>query len=474
MGQCDIFMTTNKHLARQHDTVNCSAEVGVGDNARTNRTREGWDSRKHRHHRTLNRISQVQVTLQDSADDWTYRRADTKQITHGIHPYPAMMIPQVARRRIATYGCYGAVLFDPYCGSGTTLLAGFLAGMNAVGTDLNPLARLIARVKTTPLDIDALDNEAAHLPVFSSSAELPTPPITNPVTNIDYWFAASAQHDLAALRLHIDAIGNPVLADALRVAFALTVREASWTRKSEFKLCRMLRSQMARHKPQPLVFMAQATTNVRRALQALNAVAPAATPLPAVHQFNTVHGVPADTLAPESVDLVVTSPPYGDSKTTVAYGQFSRLASQWLGFADASRIDTMLMGGGKLKRVAKFGFPKLDDTIARIAEIDERRACEVASFFADYQASISHVATRVARGGHACYVVGNRTVKSCVIPTAEATAAFFESNGFTTEAMCTRNIPNKRMPAANSPSNVRGAIGKTMTTEKIVICRKIE
>ena len=232
-------MTTNKHLLRHHNTVNCSSEVYIGDNARTNLVAQGWDRRERHHHRALNYISGAPATPQDS-DDWTYRRADTKQITHAIHPYPAMMIPQVARRLIATYGCEGSVLFDPYCGSGTTLLEGFLAGMSAVGTDLNPLARLIARVKTTPLDIDALDDEAAHLPVFTSPAELPIPD----VTNMDYWFSTGAQHNLAALRLHIDAIRNPALADVFRVAFALTVRAASWARKSEFKLCRISPSQM--------------------------------------------------------------------------------------------------------------------------------------------------------------------------------------------------------------------------------------
>ena len=414
-------------------------------------------------------IGAAQATVQESADDWTYRTADTKQITHGIHPYPAMMIPQVARRLTDTYGRKEGVLFDPYCGSGTTLLEGMLAGMVAAGTDLNPLARLIASVKTTPVNVGALDKEIAHFPASAPSTDLTIPA----VTNIDYWFSAESQRDLAAIRQHIKCIENPAIADVFRVAFSLTVRKASWTRKSEFKLYRIPDSQMGKHNPAPFAFMAQALANIRSALLALKRATSGQTGLPAVHEFNTVNGVPSDAIAPGSVNLVVTSPPYGDSRTTVAYGQFSRLASQWLGFADASRVDNMLMGGGRLDRAAQFGVRKLDGIIARIAEIDERRACEVASFFEDYRASIGHVAALVARGGHACYVVGNRTVKGCVVPTAEATAAFFEKKGFTTAAVCTRDIPNKRMPAVNSPSNVPGEVGKTMTTEQIVICRKV-
>ena len=48
--------------------------------------------------------------------EWDYRTANTKEYTHGIHPYPAMMIPQVARRLIGEFGVGDGLLFDPYCG----------------------------------------------------------------------------------------------------------------------------------------------------------------------------------------------------------------------------------------------------------------------------------------------------------------------------------------------------------------------
>ena len=83
-----------------------------------------------------------------------------------------------------------------------------------------------------------------------------------------------------------------------------------------------------------------------------------------------------------------------------------------------------------------------------------------------------NVSSVVKRGGYACYVVGNRTVNGIEIPTAEATAAFFEMSGFTHVDTFRRNIPNKRMPSMNSPTNVPGKLGSTMKTEYIVICQK--
>ena len=404
-----------------------------------------------------------------AAEDWTFRTADTKQVSHGIHPYPAMMIPQVAHRLTENYGSKGGLLFDPYCGSGTALLEGMLAGMAAIGTDLNPLARLIARVKTRPVNIAALDREIVRFRGTRAFSDVPIPP----VPNIDYWFSASVQRDLAAIRQHIDAIRNAAVADAFRLAFSLTVRKASWARNSEFKLYRIPACQIAEHNPDTRGIMGQALEKVRQALQALGHATANGYALPAVHEFNTVSGVPTAILTQGAVDIVVTSPPYGDSRTTVAYGQFSRLSSQWLGYAGANRVDNILMGGRKVDEAAQFGFDKLDRVIADIAGIDKRRACEVAAFFEDYRASIGHVAATMKQGGYACYVVGNRTVKGHRVPTSETTAAFFEENGFDTTAICNRNIPNKRMPSVNSPSNVPGEVGNTMTAEQIVICRKV-
>ena len=218
--------------------------------------------------------------------------------------------------------------------------------------------------------------------------------------------------------------------------------------------------------------MTRTLVDVRNALLTLRHVVPADAAPPSVHDFNTVHNIPPSLIAPGSVDLVVTSPPYGDSHTTVAYGQFSRLSSQWLGYEGAARVDNMLMGGSASDGHERFGFDKLNGVIGEIAALDDRRARAVEGFFTDYRASIRNVATAVRDGGHVCYVVGNRTVKGHEVPTAETTAAFFEAEGFELVELCTRNIPNKRMPSANSPSNIPGEVGKTMLAEHIVICRK--
>ena len=105
-------------------------------------------------------------------------------------------------------------------------------------------------------------------------------------------------------------------------------------------------------------------------------------------------------------DIVVTSPPYGDSHTTLAYGQYSRLSSEWLDYDNAQNVDRRLMGGRIGAIIPHFDCEPLDDALKQIAEIEEKRAREIAHIYADLETSIAHVSALLKPDSHACYVVG--------------------------------------------------------------------
>jgi DNA modification methylase len=68
---------------------------------------------------------------------------------HGFHTYPARMHPVTAERLVRALTAEGATVLDPFCGSGTVLVEALLASRRAIGTDLNPIAVRLARLKTT-------------------------------------------------------------------------------------------------------------------------------------------------------------------------------------------------------------------------------------------------------------------------------------------------------------------------------------
>lgn len=404
-------------------------------------------------------------------DRWSFREANTKEYTHCYHTYPAMMIPQVARSLIQEFKPQDKcrLLFDPYMGSGTSLVEASLAHIDSVGTDLNPLARLIAKVKTTVYDAKELQDEfdeiQSHLLFFSyndvKNREF------NRISNYAFWYAEESLLKLSYLSQQIE--GCSKNQDFFNVALSEVVREASFTRNGEFKRYRMEANKVKTFNPDVFgLFIEKVQRNLRGLEEYSKMIGESDVK---IYDFNSTFHIPDTAVAEESVDMVVTSPPYGDSRTTVAYGQFSRWANEWFSFDNAQTLDNLLMGGKRCQEQV-FITETIRDELQRIREIDIKRYYEVVSFLNDYWLSIQNVADTVRKGGVVCYVVGNRNVKGVQIPLDYFTAETFERCGLHHIITLVREIPNKRMPSKTSPTNVSGAKVDTMSNEYIVILNK--
>ena len=405
-------------------------------------------------------------------ESWDFRAFDTKEYTHCFHTYPAMMIPQIARKLLNAYGVEGGWLLDPYCGTGTSLVEASLFGMHSTGCDINPLVRLIATAKSTPVCLSALDETLSELneslfEIQYREGHLPDAPIPN-IPNLTYWFSEEVIRTLAHLRAVISDEKDKALQNFILVAFSETVREVSYTRNGEFKLYRMPENKLKNFKPDVLGIF---TKKLRRNRQGLAAYLEKRKNVNvSVSMVNTVEGQLPTPHPPAGYDIVITSPPYGDSQTTVAYGQFSRLAAEWIGLPNARKVDKIAMGGMRSKETL-IGSP-VSSAFEKIRLIDEKRAEEVSAFYIDLQRSISSIAEACSPHATICYVVGNRRVKGVVLPTDEFVVDTFRQHGFLHKTTIVRNIPNKRMPKKNSPSNIAGETSTTMHEENIVVCQR--
>jgi len=166
-------------------------------------------------------------------ESWDFRKSNTKEFTHCFHSYPAMMIPQVARRIIDNFGNKSKILFDPYCGTGTSLVEANLKGINAIGTDINPLARLIAITKTTKTDIQILDlflyDFMNYFFSINFNIETPKSLIIPQIKNIDFWFSKSVQKQLGVLLGYIENINDIKVSKFLgTVPYPYKKKDAKW------------------------------------------------------------------------------------------------------------------------------------------------------------------------------------------------------------------------------------------------------
>lgn len=402
--------------------------------------------------------------------NWDFALENTKYFTHGIHPYPAMMIPQISRRLIAEEGKDAKTALDPFCGSGSVLLEFKLAGINCYGTDINPLALLISKVKTTPIEPIELEKNWRIINgkiKFGTNIipEIPT------FSNIEYWFKPSVIKRLSIIKSVLNKITDENIKDFFLVCFSETVRKVSNTRGGEFKLYRIPEEKLAVYQPDvDKVFSNIVERNIKSMYQFYTTYTSGVKKISWVKLLNE-NFTQKTSLKSKSIDLIVTSPPYGDSRTTVAYGQFTRLSLQWLGFPNevVKRLDKDGLGGVNKHENLDLDSNTLKKILLKIGKKDERRAGDVLSFFIDFYKCAKEMDRVLSDAGKICIVIGNRTVKEIKIPTDRIFVELFESLGYKHKRTVMRRIPNKRMPKRNSPTNVVGKTVSTMNEENIIV-----
>lgn len=90
--------------------------------------------------------------------NWNFENADTQYSLHRFHWYPATFIPQIPAYLIEFFSKPGEVIYDPFCGVGTTLVEALRLGRKAIGVDVNYIACMIARSKITLFEANVIEN----------------------------------------------------------------------------------------------------------------------------------------------------------------------------------------------------------------------------------------------------------------------------------------------------------------------------
>ena len=401
-------------------------------------------------------MSSLAENIKDFSAKYDFAGQSYSSMYPNLHKYPATMLPQIGVELLKDFNAKKTNLLDPYCGSGSSFISGVEYGIKVfVGFDLNPLAVMIAKARLEFIETNELLeqknrllyklNDRANLATQNPKITLDFSPLSR-ITNLDFWIEKDAQKDLLHIFWLVKNIAYKPIQNLFLLAFSETLRESSFVRNNEFKLFRM--KNFEAYKPRVYEIFT-------RKLEAIT---------------QNYLGFYQPKLRGISFDICA-SPPYGDSKTTVAYGQFATFINEWLGFTQARKLDTQLLGGKKATKL--YEKTCIKEHIAEIAKIDKKRALEISSFYSDLESSIISLVDCVHIGGKAFFVIGNRTVKNITLPTDKFIAEIFCANGFKHISTLKRKISNKAMPRKNSPTNKKGILAHTMNDEHIIVCEKI-
>jgi hypothetical protein len=234
--------------------------------------------------------------------------ARTKHV-HGLHPYLGKFIPQLVETFLARYFRPGDCIYDPFVGSGTTLVEANAYGAHAVGCDVSAFNCLLARVKTASYSLGAL--ELALKGCLEEARRSDGPP-AGPVGGwLGQWYAPRALGELLAYRAAAEALDEPAR-DVARVVLSRGARSARLT--THFDLDSPRRPTLEaywchKHKrtcrpvEEALRFLRRYTSDTITRLREFSAVRTGA-------RIAVVHGDARDADLPLESTGIITSPPY--------------------------------------------------------------------------------------------------------------------------------------------------------------------
>ena len=130
---------------------------------------------------------------------------NSERYSHLIHSYPAKLLSNIPYFFLqSNYFCPAdGLVLDPFCGTGTVMLEANASGRSAIGADANPLAVLIAQVKTTHIPSEKLQRTLSSVLVRAQRSKAEA--IGN-TESIQRWFSSSTITQLTRLEESIDKI----------------------------------------------------------------------------------------------------------------------------------------------------------------------------------------------------------------------------------------------------------------------------
>jgi hypothetical protein len=247
-----------------------------------------------------------------------------------VHPFPARMAPGIALQVMSDME--KSRVLDPMMGSGTVLAVARAEGHRGIGFDLDPLAVLISKVWTTVLNTeDVIDRAIAVLE--SASAELKNIALRDAYPDgsdeetrqfIRYWFDGHARRQLAALSLAIRSCQEETTRNALWCAFSRLIisKQSGASRAMDLSHSRPHRM-FDRAPAKPFDKFLSAVERV--VANGIDDRSPDRGPAPTVK----LGDARKMALPNQSIDLVLTSPPYLNA---IDYIRCSKFSLVWMGY----------------------------------------------------------------------------------------------------------------------------------------------
>lgn len=383
---------------------------------------------------TLGNVDRVAVE-----DEWNFSN-ETELAMHTIHAYPAKFPAFIAKKAFdyaAVEGVDVKKVADIFCGCGTVALEAKTHKKDFWGCDINPVATLIARVKSETYDVNTVRAYFEQIQEEYNNTDNSKNIYKEANERLKYWFTENSYIDLLKLKM---AIGQNVTEekylDAFHCLFSSILKASSrWLTKS-------IKPQVDPNKKEIVIwdaFVGQYNKFIR-AIGQLDKVQDEHRIEIATENFLEVKNLP-------NVDLIISSPPY---VTSYEYADLHQLSSLWLDYTDDYRnlrrgsigslynSEEYTINLESLNSVGKQIVSELFRSQKATAQVRS-----VARYYVDIQNAIKKSAQMLTNGGMVFFVVGDTEYKGTKIKNSEHLVQSLIDMGFSDIKAAKRRISNK-------------------------------
>jgi DNA modification methylase len=443
-------------------------------------------------------FSYVEKLLFVLSDDLDFKKEYEEHLSHKLHSFPAKFPPALPQKFISELTEKDDIVLDPMMGSGTTILEAYLAGRQSIGFDIDPLALLLVRVKVRALDKSSL--YATGIEVLNRATESIT---KNPSRLqreiekrfdlktkefIDYWFIRETQLELMALLKEIETIQNTDYREFLYLVFSSVIITKSGGVSVALDLAhtRPHRAKIVLSKTGEVLLgkdvSKDSIPNIKILTKTLRS------PL---EEFNkrfrqNLRGViesPDDSIPPKlfpgdaqalklinnSVDLIVTSPPYASN--AIDYMRAHKFSLVWLGHSIESLMhkrNTYIGSEGATDKVVELP-DSVSAVINRVSNEKASKGRSLHRYYSEMFLALQEMYRVLKPGKAAIVVVGNSILAGQDAKIQYCLADIGKALGFEVPKIGVRQLDrNKRMLPAGNNINKLSQIQQRMHEEYVI------
>jgi len=388
-----------------------------------------------------------------------------------IHPFPARMASSIVWNKLPNRNPRLRIL-DPMAGSGTTLVTARARGHEAIGFDRDPLAVLIAGAWVADVDEEAVEAKAKQVLArateraqnLTDTTAFPQAADDETKEFLEFWFDETNRRQLTALADTISRLHEPITKSLLWCAFSRLII----TKKVGVSLAMDVSHSRPHRKydEAPVKAFDQFERSVKKVLNASPfKKAGANAPRAEMNQGDAR----MLSLEDESVDMVITSPPYLNA---IDYLRGHKLSLVWMGYTvDELRKIRSTNVGAEItnNHIEETVVLTAVDQMCDVESLGKRHKGMLCQYMQDMNAILSEIQRVLVENGKAIFVVGNSTLHGNFIRNSDGIKFLAEQIGFETVSSRRRPLPeNRRYLPPPESSGAGNQLEKRMREEVIL------